>query len=409
MLAAIINVGTELTSGDTLNINSQTLSRRLFDLGIEVKFHISVEDNKDLLKELIEDSKKKVDIIIFTGGLGPTDDDFTKEIVAEVNHKDLIYDQKIMDSIERFFANRGTKPSPNNKKQAYIIEDSIVLKNDLGTAPGYFLENDGIKYILLPGPPGEMLNLFKKEVVPLIDSEEKIYKKMIKTIGIGESLLEEGIKDLIREENGVYIATYSKLGEVRVKLISKEEDKLNNIYEKIYQRYSEYIYTLSYDNIEESIYKNLKQNKMKIAFCESCTGGLIASTLVALEGASEVFDRSIVTYSNRAKVEELNVSEDSLKKYGAVSEEVAREMAEGLYNRGSIDIAISVTGIAGPDGTEEKPVGLVYIGLKTKDGVIIKKNNFVGRRKTIQERTAKEAFNMVRKYLSEKNIYSIEL
>ncbi len=409
MKAAIINVGTELTSGDTLNVNSQTLSRRLFDLGIDVKFHISVEDNRELLKMLVEDSMKKVDIIFFTGGLGPTDDDFTKEVVAELNGKELIFSQEIMDSINEFFANRGTVPSENNRKQAYTIEDSTVLENDLGTAPGYYLENRDTKFVLLPGPPGEMINLFTKKVVPLIKSEDKIYKKMIKTIGIGESLLEEGIKDLIREDNGVYIATYSKLGEVRIKLISRDEEKLEKIYEKIHERYGEYIYTLSYDSVQETIFKNLKNDGLKVAFCESCTGGLIASTLVSIEGASQVFDRSVVTYSNRAKVEEVGVSEESLRKYGAVSSQVAKEMAEGLYARGDIDIAVSVTGVAGPDGTEEKPVGLVYIGIKTADGVETYKNNFVGRRRTVQQRTAKEAFNIIRKYLISKGIYSAEL
>ncbi len=409
MKAAIINVGTELTSGDTLNINSQTISRHLFDLGIDVKMHISVEDNRELLKEIIIETAEKVDIILFTGGLGPTDDDFTKEIVAEVNGKDLVFNQKIMDDIIEFFKSRGTVPCDNNKKQAYEIEDSTRLRNELGTAPGYLLENKGVKYVLLPGPPGEMIHMLKNKVLPLIETDEIIYRKMIKTVGIGESAIEQGVKDLIHEDNEVYLATYSKLGEVRMKLISRNKEKLDEVYDKVFERYSEYIYTIGYDSLEMSIYKNLKANGLKVAFCESCTGGLIASTLVAIEGASDVFDRGIVTYSNRAKVEEVGVSEESLKKYGAVSEQVASEMAEGLYARGDIDIAVSVTGIAGPDGTEEKPVGLVYIGIKTEDGTEVRKCNFVGRRRTIQERTSKEAFNMIRQYLDSKGIYKLEI
>lgn len=407
MIAAIINVGTELTSGDTLNVNSQTISRQLFDLGIDVKMHISVEDNRELLKTLIKETAKKADIIFFTGGLGPTDDDFTKEVVAEVNGKKLICNEKIMDDIEEFFRKRGRVPCENNRKQAYEIEDSITLRNELGTAPGYFLENDGVKYILLPGPPGEMIYMFKNKVLPLIKSDEVIYRKMIKTVGIGESAIEQGIKDLIHEDNDVYLATYSKLGEVRMKLISRNKEKLDEVYEKVFERYSEYIYTVGYDSLEMSIYRNLKESGLTVSFCESCTGGLIASTLVAIEGASDVFDRSIVTYSNRAKVEEVGVSQESLDKYGAVSEQVAAEMAEGLFSRGDIDIAVSVTGIAGPEGTEKKPVGLVYIGLKTKDGTEVRKCNFVGRRRTIQERTSKEAFNMIRQYLESKGLYKI--
>ena len=409
MRAVIINVGSELTTGDTLNINSQIISKELFDLGIDVVAHISVEDNKDLLKEFICDSRKKAEMIFFTGGLGPTDDDFTKEVIADVNNKKLIYSEKVMSDIEEFFKKRGTSPSENNKKQAYKIEDSIRLRNEVGTAPGYFLENENVKYILLPGPPNEMLNMFKNSVIPLIKSGDTIYKKMIKTVGIGESVIEQGIKDLIREENGVYVATYPKLGEVKIKLISRNKDRLEEISDKIIDRYGEYIYTIGYSSLEEMIYRNLNENKMKVSFCESCTGGLIASTLVSVEGASSVFDKSFVTYSNEAKTDELGVKEETLYKYGAVSEQVAREMSEGLYLKGNIDIAVSVTGIAGPEGTEDKPVGLVYSGITTSKGTEIIKYNFTGKRKDIQERTCKEAFNMIRKHLKSIGKYSINL
>lgn len=405
MKAAIINVGTELTSGDTLNINSQTLSKELFDLGIEVKFHISVEDDKQVLKKISEESIEKVNILIFTGGLGPTDDDFTKEIVSEILGKKLVYDDKIMKSINKFFEERGIKPSENNRKQAYIIEDSYVLYNDWGTAPGYLIENANKKIVLLPGPPVEMKNMFLKKVVPHLKSDEIIYKKTIKTIGIGESSLEFGIKDLIRKDNNVNLATYSDLGEVRIKLTSKREESLEEVTNEIINRYKDYIYAFENISIQKAVFESLKKHNIKVSFAESCTGGLVASTLASMEGASEVFEKSYVTYSNTSKREELHVKEDTLNRFGAVSENVAKEMAEGLFLKEDIDIALSITGIAGPEGTEEKPVGLVFIGLKTEGSINVYKYNFVGKRKTIQERTMKEAFNIIRKYLVTKNKY----
>lgn len=405
MKAAIINVGTELTSGDTLNINSQTLSKELFDLGIEVKFHISVEDDKQVLKKISEESIEKVNILIFTGGLGPTDDDFTKEIVSEILGKKLVYDDKIMKSINKFFEERGIKPSENNRKQAYIIEDSYILYNDWGTAPGYLIENANKKIVLLPGPPVEMKNMFLKKVVPHLKSDEIIYKKTIKTIGIGESSLEFGIKDLIRKDNNVNLATYSNLGEVRIKLTSKREESLEEVTNEIINRYKDYIYAFENISIQKAVFESLKKHNIKVSFAESCTGGLVASTLASMEGASEVFEKSYVTYSNTSKREELHVKEDTLNRFGAVSENVAKEMAEGLFLKEDIDIALSITGIAGPEGTEEKPVGLVFIGLKTEGSINVYKYNFVGKRKTIQERTMKEAFNIIRKYLVTKNKY----
>lgn len=409
MKAEIINVGTELTSGDTLNINSQYLSRRLLELGIDVRVHVSVEDNRDLLKELIGQARNRADIIVFTGGLGPTDDDFTKEVVAEVAERELVYNQKTMDDIEAFFAKRGLAPTENNRKQAYEIAGGVTLRNELGTAPGYYLEDGATTYILLPGPPGEMNYMFEHKVAGRLKSDENIYVKMIRTVGIGESQLEESVKDMIREDNEVYVATYAKLGEVRVKLTSRDETRLSEVYEEIEKRLGDYIYAIGYDSLEMAIFKNLRANGLRVGFCESCTGGLVASSLAAIPGASDVLDRSVVTYSNSAKVEEVGVSRESLEKYGAVSEQVAKEMAEGLFKKADIDIAVSVTGVAGPEETEEKPVGLVYLGITTKEGTLVEKHLFPGRRKTVQERSAKEALNMMRKHMINRGIYRAEL
>ncbi len=406
MRAEIISIGNELLSGDTLNTNTYYITRRLTELGIDVFYHTSVNDDVHILKDVIDISLRRVDLVIFTGGLGPTYDDMTKEVVSSTLGLKLILNDELKEALEDRFRKNNRKMTPNNLKQVYIPEGAKYLINEIGTAPGIFLEWKDKVIVMLPGPPKEMKTMFDKYVIPLIKQDNIIEEKIIKTIGIGESQLESAIEDIIKENKDVYIATFAKEGIVDIKIVvkGKNKDKLEKLLDdtirKIRSRIGNYIYSYEDERIEEVVFKILKKKNMKIAFCESCTGGLIASKFTRIPGVSEVFDRALVTYSNTSKMEELNVSPDTLIKHGAVSKETAYEMAKGLMEKTGVDVALSVTGIAGPSGgSDTKPVGLVYIGICTKESSKVIESIFNGDRVSIQNRTYLKAFNELRKYL----------
>ncbi|WP_406242166.1 competence/damage-inducible protein A [Tissierella carlieri] len=409
MIAEIITIGSEITTGSILNTHSKYISSKLLELGIETYYHTSVDDNKQRVSDIINIALNRADIIITTGGLGPTDDDLTKEVISETLGLELISDKNIEDNIRNIFSKLDKTMPTNNLKQAFKPEGSQFLKNSIGTAPGIFLSKDNKKIIMLPGPSKEMELMFNNEVIPLIHEDYNIIVKSVNIIGIGESQLEMKIKDLINKDSDIIIATFAKEGEVEVKIIGKGknkdiiENKINNVIKILEQRFHEYIYGFDNIPIETIVFNLLKEINYKIGFCESCTGGLISSRFSRIPGVSQVFDRSIVTYSNNAKMEELGVNSNTLEKYGAVSEETAIEMANGLLNRDNLDLSLSVTGIAGPDGgTEEKPIGLVYLCISTKDQSIPIKCNFNGNRESIQNKTATRAFFELRKFLLNK-------
>ncbi|OZV12955.1 competence/damage-inducible protein A [Tissierella sp. P1] len=409
MIAEIITIGSEITTGSILNTHSKYISSKLLELGIETYYHTSVDDNKQRVSDIINIALNRADIIITTGGLGPTDDDLTKEVISETLELELISDKNIEDNIRNIFSKLDKTMPTNNLKQAFKPEGSQFLKNSIGTAPGIFLSKDNKKIIMLPGPSKEMELMFNNEVIPLIHEDYNIIVKSVNIIGIGESQLEMKIKDLINKDSDIIIATFAKEGEVEVKIIGKGknkdiiENKINNVIKILEQRFHEYIYGFDNIPIETIVFNLLKETNYKIGFCESCTGGLISSRFSRIPGVSQVFDRSIVTYSNNAKMEELGVNSNTLEKYGAVSEETAIEMANGLLNRDNLDLSLSVTGIAGPDGgTEEKPIGLVYLCISTKDQSIPIKCNFNGNRESIQNKTATRAFFELRKFLLNK-------
>lgn len=406
MIAEIITIGSEITTGSTLNTHSKYISSKLLELGIETYYHTSVDDNRNRVRDIINISLKRADLIITTGGLGPTDDDLTKEVIAETLGLKLVNDKVIEENIRDIF-NKLNKTMPNNNlKQALKPEGSQFLKNSIGTAPGIFLCKDNKKIIMLPGPPREMELMFNNEVIPLIHENFNILSKSVNLISIGESQLEMKIKDLINKDPDIMIATFAKEGEVEIKIIGKGknkdviEEKINNIIKILDNRFHEYIYGFDNVPIEAVVFEMLKEKNYKIGFCESCTGGLISSRFSRIPGVSQVFDRSIITYSNNAKMEEVGVKSSTLENYTAVSEETAIEMAKGLLTRNSLSLALSVTGIAGPDGgTEEKPVGLVYLCIATKDTIIPIKCNFNGNRESIQNKVATRAFFELRNFL----------
>ena len=404
MIGEIISVGTEIILGSTLNTNTYYITQRLSEIGVDVLYHTSVVDDSSLLEDVINIGLSRADILIFTGGLGPTADDMTKEIVSQTLGLDLELNIDLKEDIEKYFDNINKPMSSNNIKQAYIPKGSKFLKNEIGTAPGIYIERSKKILILLPGPPKEMKLMFDKYVIPLIRQDYIIDIRTINTIGIGESALETLLKDIIEGQENPTVATYAKEGKVDIKIVAKGYDKqkvdrlLNEITKKINIRIDEYIYSYDDESIEEVVYKKLKAKNMKIGFCESCTGGLIASKFTRISGVSEVLDRGIVTYSNRSKIEELGVNKDTLDKYGAVSQETALEMATGLLNKTGVDIALSTTGLAGPSGgTKEKPVGLVYIGIATKKNSFVIKSIFSGNRTSIQNKVALKAFDELRK------------
>ena len=408
MNTEVINVGNELLTGYTLNRNVQIISKALARLGININFNTAVSDIEEDIILVSEIALKRADLIIYTGGLGPTRDDFTKEVVSKVLNRELILDETLLKNIEDFFKSRNLEMTKNNDKQAYIPKGAIALENDNGTAPGIFINYGKKIIILLPGPPREVEPLLFNKALPLITNltDNKIVSKTINTIGIGESKLETIIDSIITHYNSVDIATYARSGQVDVRITidmddeEKAENLLSEICEEIRKKVEDYIYSYDNETIEQVVFKLLKGNKLKVGFCESCTGGLVTSQLTKLAGASEVIDRSIVTYSNDSKMEEVFVKKETLDEHGPVSKQTALEMAKGLLTRKNIDIAVSITGFAGPEVPgDDSPVGLVYIALATKDTTLVKKNMFSGSRGYIQERSSKEAFNLIRKHI----------
>lgn len=406
MKAEIISVGTELILGTTLNTNTYYITQKLSEHGVDVLFHTSIVDDKKLLHDVINISLNRADLIIFTGGLGPTVDDLTKEVVSETLGLPLQLNLDLKKDIEDYFSKSNRTMPPNNIKQAYIPKGSKFLKNEIGTAPGIYIEYNSKIIILLPGPPREMKTMLDNYAMPLIKEDNTTMVKTINTIGIGESQLEMILRNINIENTNSTIATYAKEGRVDIKIVSsgkdskKVESELLEIISKIEEEIPEFIYSYDDTPIEEIVYEKLRDKNMKIAFCESCTGGLISSRFTKIPGVSEVFDRGIVSYSNQSKVEELGVAESLINKYGAVSQEVALAMAEGLLKKSNVDIALSTTGIAGPTGdTENKPIGLVYIGIALKDHSYVIESVFNGNRNSIQNRTTLKAFDELRKLL----------
>ncbi|WP_077367558.1 competence/damage-inducible protein A [Anaerosalibacter sp. Marseille-P3206] len=406
MKAEIISVGTELLLGNTINTDAQFLSQRCADLGIDVYYHTVVGDNIERIKEVTEIAINRSNLIIFTGGLGPTSDDITKEVVSELLNIQLELNQFYLKEIEKYFKNINKQMTENNIKQAYLPKGSIVLKNDVGTAPGAFLSSNGVKVIFLPGPPIELKTMFNRYVVPLLDNEYIIKSKVIKTIGIGESQIDDMLDSLIKIQTNPTIATYAKEGQVDIRITAKGKDEdnidllIDELTNKVSKIIGDYIYSYNNESVEEVFYSLLKKKSMKVAFCESCTGGLITSRFTRIPGVSEVFDRGLVTYSNEAKINELGVKEETLKTYGAVSQQTAIEMVEGLFKKSNVDIAISTTGIAGPSSDDKnKPIGLVYIGVADKDKSFAIECHFSGNRESIQKKATNYAFNEGRKFL----------
>ena len=378
--AEILCVGTELLLGDIINTNAAYLSRRLAELGISVYHQTVVGDNPARLKAAFTDALNHADIVIVTGGLGPTCDDITRETAAELFGRELVFREDIFEQIKDYFTSTCRKMTDNNKRQAMVPQGAIVLENDRGTAPGLVLMNDDESktMVLLPGVPKEMVAMYELSVLPYLRSrsDKVLLSRNVHLFGIGESGAETVLRKMMDEGVNPTVAPYAKEGEVRIRVTAcaeSEETARRMCDEKIEEirttEVGQYIYGIDIDSLERALVEKLKEKGLTFACAESCTGGLIAKRIVDISGCSDVFLGGAVTYANSAKEKMLGVSQETLAAHGAVSEETAAEMARGIRNALGADIAVSVTGIAGPGGgTPEKPVGTVFVGLSTKDG-----------------------------------------
>ena len=410
MKCEIVNVGTELLLGDILNTNAQFLAQEISALGFDMYYQSIVGDNHDRLLSQIKESLSRSDILIVTGGLGPTEDDITKETVAEAINKNLVFDEASYSKMVEYFKNR--KMAPSNKKQAYIPEGATILENDFGTAPGFLSEYNNKLIAVLPGPPRELIPMFNNKLKPHLEKmcDSIITSKFVKVFGVGESQAEFELKELIDAQSNPTIAPYAKTNEMAFRVTAKGKSEaenlkmIDNVIQKMYYVLGDAIYGFDNNTLEEIVVKELKEKNYTISFAESCTCGLLASKIGNVSGASDIFNESYVTYANSAKNKLLGVAEDTLEKFGAVSEETATEMSVGLKNKTGADIAVSVTGIAGPTGgTPEKPVGLVYIGITFKNKTKVYKLNLKGERQKIREAVCMHALNYVRLTIKEKD------
>lgn len=408
MNAEVLAVGTELLMGQIANTNAQYISNRLPQAGIGVYYHSVVGDNPKRLKDCLNIALDRSDIVIMTGGLGPTQDDLTKETVAELMGRKLVLHDESLDKIKAYFAKTKRTMTDNNIKQAYLPEGCIIIKNNNGTAPGCIIESEGKVVIMLPGPPSEMKPMFEETVMPYFQDklDYKIDSRIIRIFGIGESAMEEKIIDLIEKQRNPTIAPYAKEGEVTLRITAQCEkqesaDKLIlPVVNEIKKRLGNFVYSIEGNDMDIVVGELLLEKNVTLSLAESCTGGLIASRLTSIPGISQVFNRGIVSYSNEAKIENLGVKPETLSQYGAVSRQTAIEMASGVRKLANTDLGLSVTGIAGPGGgTDEKPVGLVYVALADKSTVYCKELRLWGSRERIRNSTALNAFDMIRRHV----------
>lgn len=416
-IAEIIGVGTELLLGNTVNTDARDISEGLSELGINVFFHTVVGDNPQRLKSAVSIAKSRADIIITTGGLGPTYDDLTKQVLAECFGKKLVCDQETADSIKEYFQKRssvrGIKMTENNLQQAMLPEGCTILRNDWGTAPGCAFESDGTYVIMLPGPPKECRSMFRNCAMPYLKemSDSEILSHNINIFGRGESSIEQQLREMMQELNNPTLAPYAKSGEVMLRLTAKAptrqeaEDLMTPVLEKVKNELGDVIYAIDGKSLEDTVLTLLKESKKTLATAESCTGGLMSKRLTDIPGSSVAFLGGVNSYSNKAKTIFLGVDSELIREHGAVSEEVARAMAEGAASKLGADYGIGITGIAGPDSDgSHKEVGTVFIAMKTPETTYCIEMHLGNDRGRNRLMSVNYAFDMLRRYLTGKPI-----
>lgn len=415
MTVELISVGTEILLGNIVNTNAAYLAEKLAMLGLSCYHQSVVGDNEGRMEDAIRLALSRSDMVILGGGLGPTKDDLTKEVTAKVFGKSLVEDARTRERIQSYFDHLSGERqiTANNWKQALIPEGAIVVDNHNGTAPGLIIEGDGElegkTAILMPGPPNEMKPMFDRDIAPYLNKlqPEGIYSRMVKICSIGESRAETMAADLMDEQSNPTLAPYAKTGEVHFRVTARARDEetakklMEPMLEELRERFGDYIYTIDEDvTLEEAIVDLLKEKQMRLTTAESCTAGLLAGRLMNAPGASAVYEEGYITYANKAKEKLLGVSHETLEKYGAVSQETAKEMALGALAAAEADAALAVTGIAGPDGgTKEKPVGLVFIGCAVKESVRVEEFHFTGNRQKNRDYAVVRALTLLREEL----------
>lgn len=410
--AELIAVGTELLLGNIANTNAQTISQALSALGINVFWHTVVGDNPQRLREALDIARRRADILITTGGLGPTYDDLTKQTICAAFDQPLVPHPDILEEIRVFYESALHVPMPeNNAQQAMLPQGCTVFDNPVGTAPGCAFSCNGVHVLMLPGPPHEMETMLRRCAIPYLRrlSQEVIVSRDIMTFGMGESSVDQLLHETMSHMENPTLATYAKPCEVRLRATAKAADTaqaeamLVPVVEQVRTALGDIVYGIDVENLESVCLSLLKERHLTLATAESCTGGLLSKRLTDVSGASEVFHMGCVTYANQAKEDLLSVSHETLAQYGAVSEQTAREMAEGIVRRSGSSLGVGITGIAGPEGgTAEKPVGLIYIALSDGERTWVTKRSPIGRTKSREWHrhcAASQALDMVRRYL----------
>ena len=409
MKSEIISIGDEIMYGHTIDSNSAYISQKLADLGIEVVYQTSVGDELSRIVEAIHQARQRVDLIITTGGLGPTHDDITMKGIVKAFKKNLVFHPEILEKIKQRYEKRGIEMPQINQNQALIPQGAKYFDNAVGSAPGILIQEDKTTFIALPGVPREMKYLTDEAVIPYLSKQKiagNIIHRKIRTTGIVESALYEKLEGVVKESKEVKIAFLPGYPGVDIRLTANSrsakagEALIEQVEKRILDKTGEFVYGADSESPEELIGRLLKEKKMKMAVAESCTGGLLAAKITNISGSSDYFDRGVVTYSNQAKTDILGVPVEMIGKHGAVSSQVAEAMAKGVVRISGADVGIGVTGIAGPSGgSEEKPVGLVYIGLANNSKAWVEKFLFGQDRTIVRERTAYAALNMIRLHL----------
>ena len=415
MKAEIIAVGTEILTGQIVNTNAQFLSEKLAEIGVDVYFQTAVGDNEARLLSLLEIASQRSNLVILTGGLGPTEDDLTKQTLAKFLEKDLVFDPQAQEKLDIFFAHRPDYArTPNNERQAQIVEGATPLPNETGLAVGGVLEVDGVTYVVLPGPPSELKPMVLNQLLPKLMTGAKLYSRVLRFFGIGESQLVTILADLIDNQTDPTLAPYAKTGEVTLRLSTKavSQEKANQALDILENQILDRqtfegisLRNICYGYGEETslasvVVEELKKRQKSITAAESLTAGLFQATLADFSGVSAIFNGGFVTYSLEEKSKMLDISEQELKEHGVVSEFTAKKMAEQARLKTQSDYGVSLTGVAGPDSLEGHPAGTVFIGLAHAKGTEVIKANIAGRsRADVRHIAVMHAFNLVRKAL----------
>lgn len=407
----IVSTGTELMQGLYADTNAQYLSRVMEGLGFEVRYHTAVGDDAETLEEALRIARARVEIVVITGGLGPTADDVTRDVVAQVWGKELREDTKALRMIEERFASRGLKMPASNRVQALVPEGAVALHNPVGTATGFISQGKEAVAVVLPGPKREFVPMLQKRVIPFLTETYGVQQlrrtRTIRTFGVPESYLNEQLRDLFSQGEELSLAFLAKPGKVDIRLNVQAESEpdvercVAEMERKILGRIGEeYVYGYDEEEIEQSVGKLLRERRLRVAVAESCTGGEVTMRLTEVSGSSNYISECYVTYSNETKIKLVGVKRETLEEYGAVSRETAAEMAVGVRERAGVDIGLGITGIAGPTGgTAEKPVGLVYFGLADANGAMTFRRQFTGNRSENRLWATETALDLLRRLI----------